>query len=690
MLFRSLSFKVALIGSLVVALVTGLGTFVLVSKISDVIEKQTAELEEKTIATEANLGRHRQNMAANAAADLASTFEMLATNGVRDRSVYDAVLRAAAERSPEFLGTWAGFEPNAVDGRDAEFAGTDTSDKTGRFLAYWNRTSGHVSRDVLTGYETDPYYRQPQELNRPVIIEPYFYPVGGKSDLIMSLGVPMKSKGKLIGTIGVDVDLTVLYAPLAAVKPFGDGYLTIVSTGGMAIMHPVSEAIGKPIAATDAPVAEAARRAIASKSTIRFDAIGRDGQSWHYVAEPIQADTTQEIWAAVAAIPSATLTAATDHVRSTMIVVAVASVGLVGMLLFGLLFVLMGRPLRALGRTVDTMAEGDYDRRVDEARRRDEIGIIGQAVERFREALKSQAAETANIDAITRARQEADRHALMVRLADQFEREVGSIVNVVSSAAARLQTTAQTLTSVAEDAATQSGIVKTAALEASANVATVASSADELGQSVQEISRHVAYSSTLSIEAVEEANASATVIDELSASAAEIGDILRLITAIAHQTNLLALNATIEASRAGEAGRGFAVVATEVKQLATQTASATAAITQQINAIQGSAGRAVETISTISNRIRSINETTTSVTSMVEKQGAATLEIVTAVRQAAVGTGDVTSSIGNVAAAAGETGDVASHVLTAASDLSSQSAHLRREIQSFLASVRAA
>ena len=690
MSFRSLSFRVALIGSLSVAFVIGVGTVLLVSRISEVIDSQTSKLEEKTIATEANLGRHRQNLAANAASDLASTFEMLATNGVQERSVFDAVLRAAAERNPEFLGTWAGFEPNALDGRDADFADKSSSDKTGRFLAYWNRTSGHVVRDVLTGYETDPYYLQPQQLNRPVIIEPYFYPVGGKSDLIMSLGVPLKSKGKMIGTIGVDVDLTVLYAPLATVKPFGDGYLTIVSTGGMAVVHPIADAIGKPLDQTDAPVAEAARRAISSKSTVRFDAVGRDGQSWHYVAEPIRADATEEVWAAVAAIPTATLQAATARVRATMIFVAIASVGLVGVLLFGLLQSLMGRPLRALGKTIDAMAAGDYDRRVHEARRRDEIGIIGQAVERFREGLQLQASDVARAEADNRARQEADRRTLMVRLADQFEREVGGIVDVVSSAASRLQTTAQTLTSVAEDAASQSGVVNTAAREASANVATVASSADELGTSVREISRNVAHSASLSVEAVNEANASAAVIDELSASATQIGDILKLITAIAHQTNLLALNATIEASRAGEAGRGFAVVANEVKQLATQTASATAAISQQITSIQGSAGRAVETISTISNRIRSINDTTTSVASMVEKQGAATLEIVTAVRQAAVGTDDVTSNIRNVAAAASDTGEAAGNVLNAASDLSSQSEHLRREIRAFLESVRAA
>ena len=61
---------------------------------------------------------------------------------------------------------------------------------------------------------------------------------------------------------------------------------------------------------------------------------------------------------------------------------------------------------------------------------------------------------------------------------------------------------------------------------------------------------------------------------EINDSSKKISDIIGVIDEIAFQTNLLALNAAVEAARAGEQGRGFAVVATEVRSLASRSASA--------------------------------------------------------------------------------------------------------------------
>ena len=102
-------------------------------------------------------------------------------------------------RTPPSSARGPGGKANALDARDTDFAGGSTSDATGRFLPYWNRGSGAIVREVLTGYE-DPvegaYYQQPKSLSRPAAIEPYIYPVAGKDTMIMSFGAPITVDGK--------------------------------------------------------------------------------------------------------------------------------------------------------------------------------------------------------------------------------------------------------------------------------------------------------------------------------------------------------------------------------------------------------------------------------------------------------------------------------------------------------------
>jgi methyl-accepting chemotaxis protein len=369
-----------------------------------------------------------------------------------------------------------------------------------------------------------------------------------------------------------------------------------------------------------------------------------------------------------------------------------------GLLLAGLLVTaaalwsvwrLVARPIRALAAVMGRLAANDLAVAVPGADRSDEIGAMAGSVQVFKESLvRARALEAEAAQA--RASAEEHRRVGMRQIADAFESAVGGIIGTVSAAAATLEGTASKMTSTATGTADQSQRVASAAETAASNVSAAAAAAEELGTSVEEIGRQVTSSTALTQAAVEDADSTAGLVQDLSGAADRIGDVVTMITTIAEQTNLLALNATIEAARAGDAGRGFAVVAAEVKELAGQTGRATSEISGHIARIQGSTGDAVSAIGRISGRIQEIRAVAARIAAAVEEQGAATQEIVRTVTQAAQGAGEVTSTISGVAEAAGETGVAARQVLTAASELTLHSEHLGGEVTRFLASVRAA
>jgi methyl-accepting chemotaxis protein len=346
-------------------------------------------------------------------------------------------------------------------------------------------------------------------------------------------------------------------------------------------------------------------------------------------------------------------------------------------------------PITAMTAAMRKLADGDTATAIPARERGDEVGAMARLVQVFKDNMIEANRLRGQQDQL-KQNAEAEKKSIIRKLADDFEHGVRASLDMLAAASTQMQATSQGMSATAVETSAQATTVATAAKQASVNVQTVASATEELSASVIEIGRQVTQSTRIAGDAVGEANKTNATVQGLSAAAQKIGDVVKLISAIASQTNLLALNATIEAARAGDAGRGFAVVASEVKGLASQTAKATEEISAQVAAMQGANSEAVAAIQGIGGTIGTINEIATAIASAVEQQGGATQEIARNVQAAARGTDQVSSNIAGVNQAAGETGEASSQVLASAQELGRQAATLRADVDGFLAKIRAA
>ncbi|HEV2955743.1 MAG TPA: methyl-accepting chemotaxis protein [Xanthobacteraceae bacterium] len=374
--------------------------------------------------------------------------------------------------------------------------------------------------------------------------------------------------------------------------------------------------------------------------------------------------------------------------RGILLMVAMASVLAAGCI--SVFYVRRGlvRRLTSIGTAMQRLSAGDVELDVPAVADRDELGEMARSLEVFRASEIERRGFAARQDEEQAAQRE--RAAAIERMIVQFRATVTSVIAAVTDNVSRMETTARTLSGIAGEADNQARAASVSSETASSNVRGVAGAAEELGASIAEISQQAAQANAVVERASAIAHGANQQIGQLTDGANRIGDVVKLIRAIADQTNLLALNATIEAARAGEAGRGFAVVASEVKTLASQTAKATEEIAAHIGAIQSATADAVDAIRSIGEVMGDISSFTVSIAAAVEEQSASTRTIADSVQQAASGASELAGNMATVTEAIEETNRAASAVLDATGALNVQSGTLQTAVDDFLTRVAAA
>lgn len=334
------------------------------------------------------------------------------------------------------------------------------------------------------------------------------------------------------------------------------------------------------------------------------------------------------------------------------------------------------RPVTAMTGAMERLAGGNTDIVIPGHGHKDEIGMMADAVQVFKEnAIEKARLEQQQIEAAKTA--VVERKKALLDMVEKIERETSVAVSSIETKAGQVGGVSQSMSDFATSVSTDTQSVAAASEEALVNAQTVSSAAEELTASIAEIATQVTRASEVTRRAVESGGRAERTIASLTETVARISEVTRLIGAIADQTNLLALNATIELARAGEAGRGFSVVASEVKNLANQTARSTADIDRQVSDIRTATDAAVAAVSEIGQNIAEIDSVASAIAAAMEQQEAVTQEIARNVAQTAEASREVSSRIQNVSQSARMVGDHAVEVREAVGDITGNIAELR-------------
>ena len=223
--------------------------------------------------------------------------------------------------------------------------------------------------------------------------------------------------------------------------------------------------------------------------------------------------------------------------------------------------------------------------------------------------------------------------------------EINSTINNVAAAAEETSTMVRQSSSLVDNIRDSIAKTSDSVKLVSDSFSSVAGSVDEINKSISIVSEHSISAWTKMSDADKKANNTNHIIQRLEAASRQIGKIVNLISDIADQTNMLALNAAIEAAGAGDAGKSFMVVANEVKELAKQTADATAEIADHIENMQNNMPEAVAAVSEITVFINGMTEFMNSFAQEIKQQGSRSDEIADQSSAAAQKMAEITDEI---------------------------------------------
>ena len=307
--------------------------------------------------------------------------------------------RGMLQNNPDFYNCSIAFEPYYFE-------------NYGRYFSAYSKHMGDSIRTVQGGSDNYQYffmdwYLMPTLLDHPCWTEPYvdLDVATNTSEMVTSYCRAIKDKqGKMIGVINTSLSLNWLSQTLTALKPYPNSYSIMIGRGGTFFVHPDSTKITRQTIFTQTieqpDSAMVALGYAMQRGEEGVKQMNIDGKNSYVFYKPLgQTSCSMAI-----VCPESDIFGGFDRLRRT--VMSIVFVGLLLMLYFFIRIITRElSPLRRLAHEAETIASGQFNTKLPDFERTDEIGQLShsfgnmqQSLVKYIDELKDTTAQKASIE----------------------------------------------------------------------------------------------------------------------------------------------------------------------------------------------------------------------------------------------------------------------------------------------------
>jgi two-component system chemotaxis sensor kinase CheA len=166
------------------------------------------------------------------------------------RAYYNDIMLGVLASNRNLVSVFTVWRVDGLDGMDAQYANTPGTDESGQYITGYSREKGWVEIRAFPEYKhlmdvegdksylINDYKLFDEHISDPSFLERKEFPgLGGRQVSVVTIRVPVMHGSKVVGFVGVTVDLELMHIAIRGLRPYGEGQASVYTRSGVIATH---------------------------------------------------------------------------------------------------------------------------------------------------------------------------------------------------------------------------------------------------------------------------------------------------------------------------------------------------------------------------------------------------------------------------------------------------------------------